>query len=78
MVKLLLEKGADATICMADRQTPIHAVIAGRSPEKQAIELIGLLHKAGADVNVVALINHPWRSAVEQRCTMPSASGKKR
>ena len=33
--------------------------IAGRSNEKQAIELIGILHKAGADVNVVALINHP-------------------
>ena len=59
MVKLLLEKGADATIMTADRQTAIHAVIAGRSQEKQAIELIGLLHKAGADVNVVALINHP-------------------
>ena len=59
MVKLLLEKGADATMMMADRQTAIHAVIAGRAQEKQAIELIGLLHKAGADVNVVALINHP-------------------
>jgi uncharacterized protein len=59
MVKLLLEKGADATMMTADRQTAIHAVIAGRSNEKQAIELIGLLHKAGADVNVVALINHP-------------------
>jgi ankyrin repeat protein len=59
VVKLLLEKGADATLYMADRQTPIHAVIAGRSSEKQAIELIALLHKAGTDVNVVALINHP-------------------
>ena len=59
MVKLLLEKGADATVMTADRQTAIHAVIAGRSNEKQVIELIGILHKAGADVNVVALINHP-------------------
>jgi ankyrin repeat protein len=59
IVKLLLEKGADASIMMADRQTAIHAVIAGRSNEKQAIELIGLLHKAGADVNSVALVNHP-------------------
>jgi ankyrin repeat protein len=58
MVKLLLEKGADATLYMADRQTPIHAVLAGRSNEKQAIELIGLLKKAGTDVNVVALVNH--------------------
>jgi ankyrin repeat protein len=59
VVKLLLDKGADATIYMADRQTPIHAVISGRTSEKQAIELIGLLHTAGTDVNVVALINHP-------------------
>jgi ankyrin repeat protein len=59
LVKLLLERGADATIYMADRQTPIHAVISGRSSEKQAMELIGLLHKAGTDINVVALINHP-------------------
>ena len=59
MVKLLLEHGADATINMADRQTPIHAVIAGRSPEAQAVELIKLLHGAGTDVNTIALVNHP-------------------
>jgi ankyrin repeat protein len=55
---LLLEHGADATINMADRQTPIHAVLAGRSSEQQALELIRILHKAGADVNVIALVNH--------------------
>jgi ankyrin repeat protein len=59
VVKLLLEHGADATITTADRQTPIHAVLAGRAPEPQALELIRILHKAGADVNTVALINHP-------------------
>jgi ankyrin repeat protein len=59
MVKLLLEHGADASVMMADRQTPIHAVLAGRSSEQQAVELIRILHKAGADVNVVALVNHP-------------------
>jgi ankyrin repeat protein len=58
VVKLLLEKGADATLPTADRQTPIHAVLAGRAPEPQAVELIKVLQKAGADVNVVALINH--------------------
>jgi ankyrin repeat protein len=58
VVKLLLEHGADATLYMADRQTPIHAVLAGRSSEQQALELIRVLHKAGADVNVVALVNH--------------------
>ena len=59
VVKLLLEHGADATVYTADRQTPIHAVLAGRAPEPQAVELIRVLQKAGTDVNVVALINHP-------------------
>ena len=57
-VRLLLDHGADATVYMADRQTPIHAVLAGRSSEKQALELIGVLQKAGTDVNVIALVNH--------------------
>jgi uncharacterized protein len=59
VVKLLLEKGADATVYTADRQTPIHAVLAGRAPEQQAVELIRVLQKAGTDVSIVALINHP-------------------
>jgi len=59
VVKLLLEHGADAAVTTADRQTPIHAVLAGRAPEPQALELIRTLQKAGTDVNVVALINHP-------------------
>ncbi len=58
VVKLLLEHGADATVYQADRQTPIHAVLAGRANEKDAIELIKVLHDAGTDVNVVALIVH--------------------
>jgi len=58
VVKFLLEHGADATIYMADRQTPIHAAIAGRAPEPQVLEMIRLLQKAGTDVNVVALIQH--------------------
>ena len=58
VVKVLLAQGADATIPTADRQTPIHAVLSGRAPEPQALELIRVLQKAGADVNVVALINH--------------------
>jgi len=59
VVKLLLEHGADATLYMADRQTAIHAVLSGRSAEKQALDLIRVLHDAGTDVNVIALINHP-------------------
>ena len=58
VVKLLLAKGADATIATADRQTPIHGVLAGRAPEPQALELIRTFQKAGTDVNVVALIHH--------------------
>ena len=58
VVKLLLAKGADATIATADRQTPIHAVLAGRAPEPQALELVRTFQKAGTDVNVVALIHH--------------------
>jgi uncharacterized protein len=58
VVKLLLKHGADATIYQADRQTPIHAAISGRANEKDAIELIKVLHEAGTDVNVVALIVH--------------------
>jgi ankyrin repeat protein len=59
VVKLLLAHGADATVYLADRQTPIHAVISGRAAEPQALELIKLLHDAGTDVNVIALVNHP-------------------
>jgi ankyrin repeat protein len=59
VVELLLEHGADATVMTADRQTAIHAVLSGRAPETQALELIRVLQKAGTDVNVVALINHP-------------------
>jgi len=58
LVQLLLEHGADATLYMADRETPIHAVLAGRTTEKDALELIRVLHDAGTDVNVVALVNH--------------------
>jgi ankyrin repeat protein len=58
LVKLLLEHGADATVYMADRQTPIHAVLAGRTPEANALEIVRVLHAAGTDVNVVALVNH--------------------
>lgn len=59
VVKILLAHGADATISTADRQTPIHAVLAGRAAEPQALELLKVLQKAGTDVNVMALVNHP-------------------
>jgi len=59
VVKILLAHGADATVYMADRQTPIHAALAGRATEPQVLEMIKVLQKAGADVNVIALVNHP-------------------
>jgi ankyrin repeat protein len=58
VMKLLLQHGADAKIMMADRQTPIMAVLAGRASEAQALEMIRILHEAGAELNVVALVNH--------------------
>ncbi|MDX1563338.1 MAG: ankyrin repeat domain-containing protein, partial [Gammaproteobacteria bacterium] len=58
MIDLLLEYGADPTIYMADWQTPIHAVLAGRASERDALELIELFYEAGTDVNVMALVNH--------------------
>jgi hypothetical protein len=58
VVKLLLEKGADVNLIMADRQTAIMAVLAGRASEPQGLQMIQLLHDKGADVNVIALVNH--------------------
>src|SRR5262249_7749584 len=58
MVKLLLERGADVNLMMADRQTPLMAVLAGRAAEPQALQIMQVLHDAGANVNVIALINH--------------------
>src|SRR5215475_12368410 len=40
MVKLLLEHGADVNLMMADRQTAVLAVLAGRASEPQALQLI--------------------------------------
>ena len=58
VVTLLLEHGADANLHMADRQTAITAVLAGRASEAQTLELIRVLYDAGTDVNVTALVNH--------------------
>jgi ankyrin repeat protein len=58
VMKLLLEHGADVNLIMADRQTAIMAVLAGRAPEPQALQMIQVLHDAGADLNVIALVNH--------------------
>ena len=75
IVKLLLEHGADATVYMADRQTPIHAVLAGRASEKDALELIGVLHEAGTDVERRRARRSTSRKcAAARRCTTRCAS----
>jgi ankyrin repeat protein len=58
VVQLLIQHGADVNLQMADRQTAIMAALAGRASETQALELIRILREAGADVNVIALVNH--------------------
>ena len=58
VVKLLLEHGANVNLRLADRQTATIAVLSGRAAEKAALELIRVLHKAGEDINIVALVNH--------------------
>jgi hypothetical protein len=58
MIKLLLDNKADVNLMMADRQTPTIAALARRASETQALEIIRLLHDAGADVNVIAFVNH--------------------
>ena len=79
VMKLLLQHGADVNLKMADRQTAIMAVLAGRAPEPQALEMIRVLHEAGADVNVVALVNQlvpvPNRSC-QRRARQSGGLGK--
>jgi len=58
VIKLLLQHGADASLIMADRQTSLMAAISGRASETQVLEIIRMLREAGADVNVIALVNH--------------------
>jgi len=58
MVERLMQYGADPTIYTADRQTPIHAVLAGRAREQDALELIRIFYTAGTDIDMVALVNH--------------------
>jgi len=58
LVKLLIAHGADVNLQMADRQTPTMAVLSGRANEKQALELIRVLHEAGEKVHGIALVNH--------------------
>ena len=58
VMNLLLKYGADVNLIMADRQTATMAALAGRASEPQALEMIRLLHEAGAELNGIALVNH--------------------
>ncbi len=60
VVRLLLAHGADPTLYMADRQTPIHAVLSGRArvAEPRALEIVRVLYEAGTEIDTIALVNH--------------------
>ena len=79
VVKLLLEHGADATLYMADRQTPIHAVLAGRASEQQALELITRPARRPARTSTSSRWSTTARRfAAARRCTTPCASATRR
>jgi ankyrin repeat protein len=64
-VKLLLAHGADPRLKQADDQTPMMAALCGRrggGTEDDAVEVLKVLHAAGADVNVVAKMHHLART----------------
>lgn len=64
-VKMLLAHGAEINLHQADRQTAMMAALCGlrtSGSEDDAIEVLRVLHAAGADVNVVALGHHLQRT----------------
>lgn len=70
LVKLLLAHGADPKLYQADDQTPIMAALGGRgafggggaSNPRAAVAVISVLHKAGTDVNAMAIQHHLLRT----------------
>ena len=60
VVKILLAHGADATVYMADRQTPIHAAIAGRAHGAAGGGIDQACCRRPAPTSTsIALVNHP-------------------
>jgi ankyrin repeat protein len=62
LIKLLLAQGADINLHQADGQTAtMLALAARRGGEDNVVEVLRVLHAAGADVNVVAKYHHLQR-----------------
>jgi uncharacterized protein len=63
VVKLLLAHGADVHLREADDETPMMlALAARRGGEDNVVQVLRVLHEAGADVNVVAKYHHLQRT----------------
>jgi len=62
LVKLLLAHGADVTLDQADGQTAMMLALSTRRGEDRAIQVLRVLHAAGADVNVIAKAHHLQRT----------------
>jgi ankyrin repeat protein len=62
LVKLLLAHGADVHLREADDETPMMLALTSRRGEDNIVEMLRVLHAAGADVNVVAKYHHLQRT----------------
>lgn len=64
LVKLLLAHGAEVNLHQADGQTAVMLALDARRAggEQNAIEVLRVLHAAGADVNVIAKAHHLQRT----------------
>lgn len=63
LVKTLLAHGADVHLRQADDETPMMLAIGARGVKEDTIvEMLKVLHEAGADVNVVAKYHHLQRT----------------
>ena len=60
-IKLLLAHGADVKLNQADGQTAMMLALAARRDENSIIEILRVLHDAGADATVVAKYHHLQR-----------------
>jgi uncharacterized protein len=62
LVKMLLARGAEINLRQADGQTAMMLALTARRPEEAIIEVLRVLHEAGAEVNVVAKLHYLQRS----------------
>jgi uncharacterized protein len=62
LIKMLLAHGAEINLHQADGQTATMLALAARRPEETIIEVLRVLHEAGAEVNVVAKTHYLQRT----------------